>query len=184
MSASLRVPCPTGPLLLGLALLLSVPAHGADGLSVPDGSLTWPRWQARLSVPEAPITRWSLGEPADLAPRLRAALLGDYDLGTFGLQLPFAQGRFRATSGLLFDLRSHHAAVDLGLASSPYLGVGWTGWVPKTGLSFSADFGWAADLPGASWRLGGALFGPQALDSNLRDLRLQPRLQLGMKYTY
>lgn len=182
MAAALRVQ-PLPGVLLGLVALLALPAHGAEGLSVPDGSLAWPRWQARFDVVEAPITRWSLSESPELAPRVRAALLGDYDLGTFGLQLPFAQGRFRATSGLLFDLRSH-AAIDLSTPTSPYLGLGWTGWVPKTGLSFSADVGWSGRFSSASWRLGGARFGAQGLDNGLRDLRLQPLLQLGVRYAY
>ena len=183
MAAPLRTRSLAGSSLLGLALLLPAAAHGADGLSVPDGSLTWPRWQFRLSLIEAPITRWSLTEHPELAAPVRAAFLSDYDLGTFGLNLPFAQGRFRATSGLLLGLRNG-AAVDLSARSASYVGMGWSGWVPRTGLSFSADFGWSADLPGNNWRLGGAPLGYQGLDGSLRDLRLQPRLQLGMKYTY
>lgn len=167
--------------LLGLAALAPSAAWAADGLSL-DRDRVWPRWQARLSIAES----------ADLAPTYRAALLGDYDLGTFGLSLPFARGRFRATSGLLFGMRSTVSqpvwmaslAADTGVPSAPYIGLGYTGWVPKTGLSFTADVGFSADYPGGTWRFGRALLGNQGFDATLRELRLQPRLQLGVQYTY
>jgi hypothetical protein len=41
-----------------------------------------------------------------------------------------------------------------------------------------------ADYPGGTWRLGRALLGSQGSDAALRALRLQPRLQLGMQYSY
>lgn len=181
MAAPLRTLSLAGSSLLGIALMLPAAVRGADGLTVPDSSLTWPRWQLRLSLIEVPITRWSLSEHPDLAQPRRAALLGDYDLGTFGLKLPFAQGRFRATSGLLFGLR-RGTTIDLTTPWAPYVGLGWTGSVPKTGLSFSADLGLSAN--GDSWRLGDARLGVQGFDGSLRDLRLQPRLQLGVQYSY
>ncbi|MFT3819251.1 MAG: hypothetical protein QM750_16690 [Rubrivivax sp.] len=180
MATWLRIPHRNAA-VLALALL-AAPAFAADGLSL-DRELVWPRWQPRLSVFEAP----------DNAPLQRAALVGDYDLGSFGLSLPFATGRFRATSGLLFDLRGRPGAAtpwtalgagDAPLLSAPYIGLGYTAWVPKTGLSFSADLGLSADYPGGAWRFGRALFGNQGFDATLRDLRLQPRLQLGVQYTY
>lgn len=169
------------PGLIGMLCLVPSGASAADGLSL-DRVQVWPRWQARLTVTET----------TDLAARQRAALLSDYDLGTFGLSLPFAKGRFRATSGLLFDLRQAAAqpawmtslGADGGVPSAPYIGLGYTGWVPKTGLSFTADVGVSADYPGGTWRFGRALFGNQGLDATLRDLRLQPRLQLGVQYSY
>ena len=45
-------------------------------------------------------------------------------------RLTFSEYALR--EGVLFDLRSH-AAIDLSTPTSPYLGLGWTGWVPKTG---------------------------------------------------
>jgi hypothetical protein len=187
MTALLRIPLKRtarlrGAWLLGLALAAST-AVAADGLLL-ERQVIWPRWQPRLSLYDAP----------DIAPLQRAALVGDYDLGSFGLSLPFASGRFRATSGLIFDLRNKPglaapawtawAAGDAAPLSSPYIGLGYTGWVPKTGFSFSADLGLSADYPGGAWRFGRALFGNQGFDATLRDLRLQPRLQLGVQYTY
>lgn len=184
MSVPLQAPATRRRWPLYLALMLPLAAQAGQGLSVPDAGQTWPRWQLRLSLVDAPISRWSLIEVPGLATTGRAALLGDYDLGTLGLQLPFAQGRFRATSGWLFSLRQG-GSLDLATATTPYFGLGWSGGVAKTGLSFSADLGvWAAPL-GEAWRLGQARLGTQDMDGGLlRDLRLQPRLQLGVQYSY
>ena len=188
MAATHRFPLPTRNAWVLALAALSVPAVAADGLTL-DREAIWPRWQARLSITDTP----------DPAARQRAALLGDYDLGTFGLSLPFANGRFRATSGLLFDLRGRAAhgtpwattpawpplaLAHTSLGSAPYIGLGYSAWVPKTGLSFSADIGVSADYPGGTWRFGRALFGTQGFDATLRELRLQPRLQLGVQYRY
>lgn len=190
MTALLRIPLnrsarPRSAWLLGLLglVLAATSAVAADGLLL-ERQVIWPRWQPRLSLYEAP----------DIAPLQRAALVADYDLGSFGLSLPFASGRFRATSGLIFDLRRQPGlgvapwtawtAGDAAPLSSPYIGLGYTGWVPKTGLRFSADLGFSADYPGGAWRFGRALFGNQGFDATLRDMRLQPRLQLGVQYTY
>jgi len=169
---------------LGLVPGLLVSAQAGQGLSVrADDDAAWPRWQARLQWLDAPATRWSLFEGKLLAPARRAALLGDVDLGNFGLQLPFAQGRFRATSGLLLGLREG-VLLDRSLSTSAYLGLGWSGWVPGTGLSFSADLGLTHAGRGAPWELEGLRLGPQAADAAGRDARLQPRLQLGVQYRY
>jgi hypothetical protein len=167
-------------------------ALAIDGLSVPEAGSTWPRWQPRLELSDPAGPRLGLTAP-DASLPTRAALLGDYDLGDFGLALPRTSGRFRATSGLLFGLRGtgHNTG---GLLpgpgpealppSAPYLGVGYSGWLLKSGLSFTADVGLTADYPGGTWRLGRALLGNQGAETALRELRLQPRLQLGVQYTY
>lgn len=180
---------------IGLALLWHAAAPAAEGLAVAATDAPWPRWQLRLSVQDNPPSRWIPGEGLDLSPPLRAALLGDYDLGTFGLAMPGLTGRFRATSGLLLGLRGAGAGAGMGSTwaaivtdgatpAAPYLGLGYTGWLAKTGLSFSADLGLTAEYPGGSWRTGRALFGNQGADAAFRELRLQPRLQLGMQYKY
>jgi hypothetical protein len=51
-------------------------------------------------------------------------------------------------------------------------------------LSITADLGWVAERPGAAGQVGRALFGNQGMDSALRDLRVSPVLQLGMRYTF
>lgn len=187
MAAARRLACRPGTprlatLALGLGLLL--PAQAGQGLAVPAADdMAWPRWQARLQWLDAPATRWSLFEGRLLAPPRRAALLGDVDLGSFGLQLPFAEGRFRATSGLLLGVREG-AFLDRALPASAYLGLGWSGWVRGTGLSFSADLGLSSAVRADPWRLEGLRLGPQPVDVGVRDGRLQPRLQLGVQYRY
>lgn len=176
--------------LLG-AVGLTGAVGATEGLSVPTSDSFWSRWQPRLELADAAGTRLGLAAEPTL-PR-RAALLGDYDLGDFGLALPRTAGRFRATSGLLFGLRpmggpsslaQPWAGIDMAPPSAPYIGLGYTGWVSKTGLSFSADVGLTADYPGGTWRFGRALLGNQGTDAALREIRLQPRLQLGMQYSY
>lgn len=162
-----------------------------EGLSVPTSDSFWSRWQPRLELADPAGTR--LGLTAEPTLPLRAALLGDYDLGDFGLALPRTVGRFRATSGLLFGLRptggpsglmQPWAGIDATPPSAPYIGLGYTGWLTRSGLSFTADVGLTADYPGGTWRFGRALLGNQGADAALREIRLQPRLQLGMQYSY
>lgn len=189
MGATLRVLRSMGSLI---GLLLAGHAMAVDGLRVADPSAPWPRWQARLDLTEAPGTRLGMASAPAVRPPIRATLVGDYDLGRFDLGMHQATGRLRATGGLLFGL---HAPVGGNVAawngqgggvspSAPYLGVGYTGWSTRTGLSFTADLGLTADYPGGTWRFGRALFGNQGADDVLRELRLQPRLQLGMQYRY
>jgi hypothetical protein len=184
MGATIRIRrCAFGLLLAGTALT----ASAADGLSVPASGKGWAGWQARLEGVVASGLRLA---PLGAEGSTRAALLGDYDLGDFGLALPRTTGRFRATSGVLFGLqypaapRQPWAGIDMPQPSAPYIGLGYTGWLTKSGLSFSADVGVTADYPGGTWRLGRALLGNQGSDATLRELRLQPRLQLGMQYSY
>jgi hypothetical protein len=181
-----------------LALGLLTPAASAGGLSVTPGDATWPRWQAQLSLGVSPLSAWGLRLPAADRPSLPGALLGVYDLGPGELTLPRTEGRWRATSGLLFSLRG--SAADAGadsrgravwageagrdLLSAPYLGLGYVGWLRGSSLRFSADVGVSAEYPGGSWHFGRALFGNQGFDATLRELQLQPRLQLGVHYAY
>lgn len=183
--------------LLGgcLLVLSSIPPVGAaDGLTVDGDRADWPRWQARLGWMPHPSSRWELMRTTAGSAALPTALLGDYDLGSLGLALPNTVGRLRATSGMLFGARGLSAGYvtqlglpgspDPALASAPYLGLGYTGWLAKSGLSFSADLGLSADYPGGTWRFGRALFGTQGVEATLREIRLQPRLQLGVRYRY
>jgi hypothetical protein len=180
-------------LALGGWVWMTTTASAAEGLA--GSGLAWPRWQARLTVNDVQAAPTRIG----LTPTspTRAALLGDYDLGTLGWELPYASGRFRATSGLLFGLRGRSTApgataewasgpfaIDDGLATTPYFGLGYSGSLNKTALRFSADLGLTAEYPGGTWRFGRALFGDQGFDATRRELRLQPRLQLGMQYSY
>ncbi|MEN9631534.1 MAG: hypothetical protein RJA10_4762 [Pseudomonadota bacterium] len=184
MNATIRIRrCSFGLLLAGTALS----ASAAEGLTVPASAAGWTGWQVRLEGVDQPVQRLA---PLGGDNSSRVALLGDYDLGDFGLALPRTAGRFRATSGVLFGLQ-HPAAprqpgmgLDTPPPMAPYIGLGYTGWFTKSGLSFSADVGVTADYPGGAWRLGRAWLGSQGSDATLRELRVQPRLRLGMQYSY
>jgi hypothetical protein len=180
-----------------LALGLAAPAASAGGLSVTQGDAAWPRWQAQLSLGVSPLPAWGLRLPAVDRSSLPVALLGVYDLGPGELTLPRTEGRWRATSGMLFSLRAaadpradgHGRAMWAGepardLLSAPYLGLGYVGWLRGSSLRFSADVGVSAEYPGGSWHFGRALFGNQGFDATVRELQLQPRLQLGVHYSY
>jgi hypothetical protein len=76
-------------------------------------------------------------------------------------------------------------SVDFGdAATTPYLGLGYTGLSVRAGWSFTADLGMVAQVPGAASRSGRVLGVGQSLDEALRDLRLTPMLQLGANYAF
>jgi hypothetical protein len=68
------------------------------------------------------------------------------------------------------------------IVARPYLGVGYSAANSRAGWGFSAELGLAAQNPSAI-RLGRVVSG-QNLDDQLRDLRLQPVLQLGVNYAF
>jgi hypothetical protein len=59
----------------------------------------------------------------------------------------------------------------------PYLGLGFSAAPWRNRLAISADLGLVADR-------GSALFGNQGLEGTLRELRLSPVLQLGVRYAF
>jgi hypothetical protein len=66
----------------------------------------------------------------------------------------------------------------------PYLGVGYSSLVAKSGWSFTADLGVVSRSPGNVVRLGRVFNGGQSLDEVVRDLRLAPHVQLGVSYSF
>lgn len=183
---------------------LSCSALAGTGLVAPDPSSLWPLWQARIAVQTATVSPLSLIHPLDGAASPRAlhggAVLGDYNFAT-----P-AFGIFRASGGLMVGglggapLAAVSAGPRLGLTlqtsgpytgaaadapgAVPYLGLGFSGAAWRQTLSITADLGWVAERPGAAGHLGRAIFGNQGMDTAVRDLRLSPVLQLGMRYTF
>ena len=184
---------------------LSAPAQAAEGLSIQDS--TWPRWQARLWLGPAAA---SPASTAETVTRIgSASLLGDYYFGASGLRL----GGFRATSGLLvgglagplggrsvglsgrmsasslngpsgIGAESGEAAADLSSAV-PYLGLGYSNAGPLGGWGFSADLGLVAQNPSGAVQFGRALFGPaRGLEDAVRQMRLTPVLQVGVRYAF
>lgn len=166
--------------LLSSALyLVAQAASAAAGLVAPVDRV-WPQWQARTSVNAVQLTPVSLVDHNGLN---TPSLLGDYYFDAPGLRLPSAMGGLRATSGMLATgLRGAvpGAAVD----TQPYLGIGYTGLAVKGSWGVSADLGLALENPAGAMRLGRAVFGNQGFDSSLRELRLSPVLQLGVRYAF
>lgn len=193
----------------GLWLGLTAPAFAQSGLRVGESDMAWPRWQARIGLASA-----SLGGSTSLVSaspwagsglQLRSAqVLGDYYFSGSGLLPRHAWGGgFRATSGLLIGSHgvapaapARGAGLSLSMARSsaaqvgedggavPYVGVGYTGLSHK-GFSFTADLGLVAarSTPGGL-RAGRALSGAQSIDDLVRDLRLEPVLQMGVSYSF
>jgi len=182
-------------LLAGHGLAL---AADGGGLRVPGGE-DWPRWQARLS--------WVYQTDGTRRETLRGvSLLGDrYFTGSLAGER--VAGGLRATSGLLVAPRSQAlGAGSLGLpgnglalgrriasmpgesadgiATLPYVGIGYTGLSLRGGWGFSADLGVVAQPAGHAVRFGRTPGGAQNLDEAVRELRLSPVLQLGVSYSF
>lgn len=189
-------------LKLGWCLCLCAGAagvHAANGLVPPAADMLWPQWQARVSLQTASMSPLSMSRQLDAghAPRglQGGAIFGDYYFATPSF------GSFRASGGLLMGalgglpVSSSAAAwprlglsVNSGLgqpatagadnnSTLPYLGLGFSGEPWRNGLAISADLGLVAER-------GRALFGNQGIDGTLRELRLSPVLQFGVRYTF
>jgi hypothetical protein len=180
-------------------------AQAADGLVAPSAETLWPRWQARIAVQAASVSPLATSNLLDANNPQRSvrggALFGDYYFATpsFGsfrasggvisgslAGLPLAY----ASAGPLLGLSVSGSALPLntagadGAGASPYLGLGFTGAPWRNGLSISADIGLVAEHPASALGVGRAVFGNQAMDNALRELRLSPLLQLGVRYAF
>ena len=191
---------------LGLSLAcVASTACAAQGLVFPAAETLWPQWQARVTLMTAGGGALELAPLSDsgAAPRGLSgmALMGDYI---------FAQpafGQFRASGGLVsgalggLPLVSASAGQRLGVSvqrsaalnwtpgsaaptTVPYFGLGFSGAAGLAGLSLTADVGLVAEHPEAAAGLGRALFGNQAMERSLREPRLSPVMQLGVRYTF
>jgi hypothetical protein len=178
---------------------LPMAAFAGDGLVAPAVETVWPQWHARITVQTAAVSPLSYSHWADGAKAARslqgAALLGDYYFAT-----P-AFGSFRASGGLMMGstggawLSSASAGPRLGLtvqtaghvppgaaeglATMPYLGLGFSSALLGSNLALTADLGMVA-----GGNLGQALLGNQGMERALRELRLAPVFQLGVRYTF
>ncbi len=190
------------------ALLFMLSAQAADGLSVTTPETLWPRWQARIAVQAAsvsPLLTSSLFDSGAASQRgvQGGALFGDYyfarpSFGAFRASggvvsgslagLPLASATAGGLVGLSLNagngLRPAMAGANEAATTVPYLGVGFTGAPGHGGLSISADLGLVAERPSAATGVGRAVFGNQALDGAVRELRLSPLLQLGVRYAF
>lgn len=194
-----------GALTVWVAAMQPAAAQASLGLVASSGDWLWPRLQARITVQTATLAPVGLAGPADSAAMSRGvhggSLLGDYVFAT-----P-SYGSFRATSGLMLGnpggapmLSTTPAArlgvtvLDLGSLGSgalgegpstlPYLGMGYSSASLWRSLSISADVGWVAGRPAGLAGVGRAMFGSQGMDAAMRDLRLAPVLQFGVRYSF
>ncbi len=120
---------------------------------------------------------------------------GGLMVGTLGgAPLNFAQAASTSTGmaalpRLGLSLLSPSAAPTGMLATEnadpvPYLGLGYSGSLWRNSISLTADLGMVSERPAAAGNVGRALFGNQGMNQALRDMRLSPVLQLGMRYTF
>lgn len=190
------------------ALLMACLPLGAlanQGLMPSAGEWVWPQLQARITLQAAALTPLSLagwaGSSAGAGARSvqGGSLLGDYVFATPDL------GNFRATSGVMLGPpggapmlfaaplpRVGVTVVEGGFGSSagegpstlPYLGLGYSSAALWRRLSLSADVGVVAGRPAGIGNLGRAMLGNQGMEAAVRDLRLAPLLQLGVRYSF
>ena len=176
---------------------LSTPAvSGGEGLVANPDRVPWTRFQGRV-LPSTAAPGWR----SELAPLERSGLrvasvglLGDVYFGRSSTDAnPSARG-FRATSGLIVGARQPLLGAPVLATSSgepgsehttvPYVGLGYSSLVAKSGWSFSADLGVVSRSPGSVVRLGRVFNGGQSLDDVVRDMRLTPHVQLGVSYSF
>jgi hypothetical protein len=171
---------------LCLPLLAAAPvAQAADGLVAPAAEKLWPRWQARIAVQAASVSPLATSNLFDIGGAQRgvrgSALFGDYYFATPSF------GSFRASGGVVSGSLAGQPLSISGTeaaAAAPYLGLGFTGTPWRNGLSISADIGIVAEHASSALGVGRAVFGNQAMDTALRELRLSPLLQLGVRYAF
>lgn len=200
----LRTGHSVGWLLGSLLLLTSGAGLAQDGLQAPSADAVWPRFQARIALPVG-STGWLRPTPllsTTVMPSATggASVLGDYYFANHGVS------HFRASGGLMLGAGSSRSltapASGGGLAlrkpasgndgggsndlasAAPYLGLGYSGQLWRSGIALSADFGLVAERTVISGSGARALFGNQALDGATRELRLSPLLQVGVRYTF
>ncbi|MBU6257030.1 MAG: hypothetical protein KGL18_03000 [Burkholderiales bacterium] len=193
------------PSLILVAALWAPLAWAADGLQLPGAGAAWPQWQARIALQSADISPLTLSRIYETgAPRrtLRGgSMFGDYYFGSL------LGGGFRASGGLLvgqqsglplarmlagsrLDVAVNGSVAPLfqpqpgGLSTATYLGLGYSTSPLHSSLALTADLGLVAEHPLAAGGVGRALFGNQAMDNALHDMRLSPMLQLGLRYAF
>ena len=188
--------------VLAMTLLCAQGTQASQGLVAPPAETLWPQWQARVAVQTSVVTPLGLWQAQDgsRAPRSGqgAAVFGDY----YFAQPSF--GSFRASGGMLFGamrgaplqqvttssrlslqtLGGGTATTTENPGAVPYLGLGFTTAAWRNAWSLSADLGWVAEQPSAFGGVGRAIFGNQGWETALREIRLAPVLQLGVRYAF
>jgi hypothetical protein len=181
--------------------LLAAGLHGpaaAEGLTLTETAQR--TWRARLT----------LGLQDSTLPPRAVSLVGDYYFGTTPGLRGRTTGGLRASSGIVLGAGSALLAAaaatapagelampaigrsanlrswmpettDSAAAVLPYVGIGYTHHSADGEWGLNADFGLVATQPQF---LGHALLGPHRLDEAMRNLRLRPVLQLGVRYSF
>jgi hypothetical protein len=70
------------------------------------------------------------------------------------------------------------------VSTQPYLGIGYSDVSLKTRWGFWADIGLVVQSPGNALGLGRVLSGTQGVDELMRELRMEPMVQLGVSYSF
>ncbi len=197
-----------------LGLMAGAGSQAAQGLSAPEADQVWPQWQARVSLQSAPLSRsdWaSTASQISLASSEQSQIRGGAIVGDYYFAQPFF-GRFRASGGVMMGAAGGSALGGLvtsagnltpglglsvqgrGLAAPslttesadpiPYLGLGYSGSLWRDRIALSADLGLVSERPGGAGQVGRALFGNQGMNQALREMRLSPVFQLGVRYAF
>jgi len=181
-------------LMAVFGVLFSSTAPAADGIQ-PHLDTGWETLQGRFVLGTTPSGRSDTGHDGNALQVISLSLLGDYYLTRPLLGMA---GGVRATSGVLLGQRSptwsrpsaggllnmdsHPGDAPADGATTPYLGVGYTGLSVNRAWGVSADLGLMALLPRSGVRLGRGS-GP-SLDDSVRELRLSPVVQVGVSYAF
>jgi hypothetical protein len=118
-----------------------------------------------------------------------AQLLGDAD-GVRAVASPWQLkvGQGLDLTGFSVPRRSgwlgEHADSGYDLAVQPYIGIGYTEAMPRSGWRFSADLGLLGQSPRPAVKLGAAASAGPSVDDLLRDLRMSPLIQIGASYAF
>jgi hypothetical protein len=192
------------------AVAVPVHAQANQGLVATAGDWLWPQLQARITVQTAVLARVALIGPSEAGVASARGVQGGAVLGDYVFAAP-RFGNFRATSGVMLgnpsgapvlnatpttrlgitmldggyagNGNSYGSTAD-GPSTLPYLGLGYSSASFWRSLSVSADVGLVAARPAGLSGLGRAMLGNQAMDAAVRDLRLAPVLQLGVRYSF
>lgn len=196
------------PPALAVAAALVAALPGGRVQAQPDGGLRWPgpvparlaeageegpRWSIRLGLAGADTLEPSLRRGRGLglmadhdldgqAGGLRLSgglLLGDAEAAWRGLRTPGPAGAGRATARSAWPGPDRE---DLPSAGAGYLGLGYSLASRPAGWGFQADLGLMTRPSGL--RLGDAPLRSPSPAELIRELRLNPVLQLGVSYAF
>ena len=155
------------------------------GLTATTDALGGARWQARFErddfqLPLRSRPAMALGQAGSQTLRL----LTDYQFDTLRLG---QTGGLRLTGGLLINLRNTGGGPTEPSPTLPYAGIGFASGSSSNGNGWqwgvSADLGLTANGLGVSLANRNGSTG-LSMDGNLRDLRLQPMIRLGMNVAF